>query len=164
MKRIIILFFIFITTIVVGQVPGNNLRKSFSDMKKSFPQMEYGWTEDGKAYYTYQENDNYHKYTYYFVFQNNMVWSESLMVESLGIIPDAAYIWFVTTAEHFFSKSDWQKSDMDASIIQAANVFNKDYRVVWANKFSAELDYSNFLIYFRYNPDSKTSTISYFMR
>jgi len=37
---------------------------------------------------------------------------------------------------------------VDASILRAASIFNSEQRLVWADKFTAEIDYSTFLVYF----------------
>ena len=132
-------------------------------MKAEFPDMEYGWTEDGKTYYVCQDEGEYYRNTFYFVFQNGRLWSESLMVESTGVIPNAGYIWFLTMAKKFYTQKNWRHCDVDASIIRAASIFNSEHRVEWADKFEAELNYSNFMIFLKYNPEKKNSTISYFI-
>src|SRR5574344_95223 len=80
-KFIFALLSVIVTFALNAKEPGNNLGKSLSTMRVLFPDLQYGWTEDGKDYYVQFDNDGYHKMTYYFVIQNNRVASESLIVE-----------------------------------------------------------------------------------
>lgn len=164
MKRILIsLLTALMCTLSYGQVPAHNLGKTVSQLRSSFPEIQYGWTEDdGKAVYVHQQDDEYHEYTFYFTMSGGKVWSESLMVKGKGIVPNAEYFFFLTTVKKFYTNGSWKYCDVDASILRAASVFNSEHRLVWADKFSAELDYPGFLIFFKYNPDSKTTTMSYF--
>lgn len=153
-----------ICLISFAQEPGNNLGKSLSSMRYQFPDLQYGWSEEGKDFYVHFEKDEYHKYTYYFVVERSKVVSETLMVEATGVIPHADYIFFLTMVKRFYTGGNWKMCDVDNSILHAASVFNSQYKIEWANKFSAELDYSNFLIYLKYNPQEKLTSISYFPR
>lgn len=163
MKKYIASIIVILASFTLNaQQPGNNLGKSLSTMRTLFPDMQYGWTEEGKDYYVHFENDGYHKFTYYFVMEHSRVSSESLMVESTGKIPHAEYIFFLTMVKKFYTGGGWNWCDVDASILHAASVFNAQYKIEWANKFSAELDYPNFLIYLQYNPQDKRTLISYF--
>ena len=112
----------------------------------------------------HQDQDQYHKYTYYFVIKNGRVDTETLGVSSTGVIPHAEYYFFITTVKKFYTNGGWQFCDVDSSILRAASIFNSEQRLVWANKFTAEIDYSTFLVYFQYKPDAKISYISYFKR
>jgi len=146
-----------------AQEPGNNLGKSLSTLKSEWgDDLEYGWMEDGKSYYVSFDEDDYHKYTYYFVIESGRVCSESLMIEGTGKLPHAAYVFFLTMVKKFYSMKGWKWCDVDASILHAASVFNAQYKIEWANEFHAEFDYSNFLIYLKFEPDTKKTSISYF--
>lgn len=164
LKRIIVAAVsLFVCTMALAQVPAHNLGKTVYQLKQNFPDIQYGWTEDdGKAVYVDQQEDDYHQYTFYFTMSGGKVWSESLMVKGRGVIPNAEYFFFVTTVKKFYTNRGWQYCDVDSSILRAASVFNSEHRLVWADKFSAELDYPGFLIYFKYSPDNKTTTMSYF--
>src|SRR5574344_8371 len=83
-KFIFALLSVIVTFALNAKEPGNNLGKSLSTMRVLFPDLQYGWTEDGKDYYVQFDNDGYHKMTYYFVIQNNRVASESLILEVAG--------------------------------------------------------------------------------
>ena len=148
-----------------AQEPGNNLGKSLYQIRQDFPNaVNSGPAEGGGDLWINLDEDQYHKYTYYFVIKNGRVDTETLAVSSTGVIPHAEYFFFLNTVTSFYTRKGWQFCDVDASILRAASIFNSEYRLVWADKFTAELDYSNFLIYFQYKPDSKVTYMSYFKR
>lgn len=148
-----------------AQEPGNNLGKSLYQIRQDFPEaVNSGPAEGGGDLWISFDEDDYHKYTYYFVIKGGRVDTETLAVSSTGVIPNAEYFFFLTTVKSFYTRGGWQFCDVDASILRAASVFNSEHRLTWANKFTAELDYSNFLIYFQYKPDTKVTYMSYFKR
>jgi len=166
MKKILIsLCFIAASILSYAQEPGNNLGKSLYQIRQDFPDaVNSGSVDGGGDLWIAQDEDQYHKYTYYFVIKNGRVDTETLGVSSTGVIPNAEYFFFITTVKSFYTKGQWRFCDVDASILRAASVFNSEHRLIWADKFSAEIDYSNFLVYFQYKPDSKVSYVSYFKR
>lgn len=166
MKKILITLSLIAASILsYAQEPGNNLGKSLYQIRQDFPDaVNSGPADGGGDLWIALDEDQYHKYTYYFVIKNGRVDTETLGVSSTGLIPNAEYFFFITTVKSFYTKGHWQFCDVDASILRAASVFNSEHRLVWADKFSAEIDYSNFLVYFQYKPDSKVSYVSYFKR
>lgn len=161
---------LFLTALLVwlslgAQEPRNNLGKPLYQIKQSFPKaVNSGPAEGGGDLWIDFDQDEYHKYTYYFVIKAGRVDSETLAVSSTGVIPNAEYLFFLTTVKNFYTRGGWQFCDVDSSILRSASVFNSEHRLTWANKFTAELDYSNFLIFFQYKPDSKVTYMSYFKR
>ena len=152
-----------VCTLTFAQVPAHHLGKTVSELRRTFTDLEYGWTEDdGKAVYVQQDQDEYHSYTFYFTMSGGRVWSESLMVKGRGVIPNAEYFFYVTTVKKYYTNKGWTWCDVDSSILRAASIFNSEHRLVWADKFSAEFHYPGFLIFFKYNADSKSTTMSYF--
>jgi len=166
MKRLLIaLALISLSALSYAQEPGNNLGKSSYQIHQDFPKaVNSGPAEGGGDLWISFDKDDYHKYTYYFVIKGGRVDTETLAVSSTGIIPNAAYFFFLTMVKNFYTSGGWQFCDVDASILRAASVFNSERRLIWANKFTAELDYSNFLIYLQYKADTKVTYISYFKR
>ena len=148
-----------------AQEPGNNLGKSLYQMRQEFPDLvNSGPADGGGDLWICFDEDQFQKYTYYFVIKNGRVETETLGVTSTGVIPHAEYYFFLTTVKSFYAKGNWQFCDVDSSILRAASIFNSEHRLVWADKFTAEIDYSTFLVYFQYKPDSKVSYVSYFKR
>lgn len=164
-KTIIPLILILISVLTHAQVPGNNLGKSLYQIRLDFPKaVNSGPAEGGGDLWIDFDQDEYHKYTYYFVIKAGRVDSETLAVSSTGVIPNAEYLFFLTTVKNFYTRGGWQFCDVDSSILRSASIFNSEHRLTWANKFTAEIDYSNFLIFFQYKPDSKVTYMSYFKR
>ena len=166
MKKILITLCLLAASIIsYAQEPGNNLGKSLYQIRQDFPDaVNSGPADGGGDLWIHQDQDQYHKYTYYFVIKNGRVDTETLGVSSTGVIPHAEYYFFITTVKKFYTNGGWQFCDVDSSILRAASIFNSEQRLVWANKFTAEIDYSTFLVYFQYKPDAKISYISYFKR
>ena len=164
-KHLLALRLLAASILTFAQEPGNNLGKSLYQIRQDFPDAVYsGFTDGGGNLWISFDEDQYHKYTDYFIIKGGRVETETLGVSSTGVIHHAEYYVFITTVKSFYTKDDWQFCDVDSSILRAASVFNNEHRLVWADKFTAEIDYSNFLIYFRYKPDLKVSYISYFKR
>lgn len=166
MKKIIItLCLVAATVFSYAQEPGNNLGKSLYQIRQKFPDLiNSGPVDDGGDMWVSFDEDEYHKYIYVFEIQNDSVDNETLIVYSSGVISHAEYYFFITTVKTFYTDTDWQFCDVDASILRAASIFKAEHRLVWADKFNAELDYSNFLVYFQYYPEDKATYISYFRR
>lgn len=166
MKRLFLTISLLAATLLsFAQEPGNNLGKTLNQIRQDFPGViNSGPVEEGGDLWIYLDEDNYHKYTYYFVIKSGRVDTETLGVASTGSIPNAEYFFFLATVKSFYSKGGWQFCDIDASILRAASIFNSEHRLVWADKFTAEIVYSNFLIYFQYKPDAKIAYVSYFKR
>lgn len=151
------------TALAFGQEPGNNLDKSLYEFLQEFPDaVNTGPIEGGGDLWIFTDEDNYYDYTFYYTIKDGYVDSESLGVTSKGIIPNADYFFFITTVKTFYSNHNWRFCDVDASILRAASIFAAEYRLVWADKFTAEFYYSDFMVYFQYRPDSKITYISYF--
>jgi len=164
-KHVLTLCLLAASILSFAQEPGNNLGKSLYQIRQDFPDaVNSGPADGGGDLWISFDEDQYHKYTYYFVIRGGHVETETLGVSSTGVIPHAEYYFFITTVKSFYTKGGWQFCDVDASILRAASVFNSEHRLVWADKFSAEIDYRNFLVYFQYKPDSKVSYVSYFKR
>lgn len=166
MKNILIsLCLIAASVLSYAQEPGNNLGKSLYQIRQNFPDaVNSGPADGGGDLWIAMDEDQYHKYTYYFVIKNGRVDTETLGVTSTGVIPYAEYYFFITMVKKFYTNGGWQFCDIDASVLRAASIFNSEHHLVWADKFTAEIDYTNFLIYFQYKPDSKIAYISYFKR
>ena len=164
-KHILALCLLAASVLTFAREPGNNLGKPLYQIRQDFPDaVNSGPADGGGDLWISFDEDQYHKYTYYFVIKEGRVETETLGVSSTGVIPFAEYYFFITTVKSFYTKGGWQFCDVDASILRAASVFNSEHRLVWADKFTAEIDYSDFLVYFQYKPDSKVSYISYFKR
>lgn len=147
------------------QEPDNNLGKSLYQIRQDFPEAVNSCPVegDGDLWISFDEDD-YHKYTYYFVIKGGHVDTETFAVSSTGVIPNAEYFFFLTTVKSFYTHAGWQFCDVDASILRAASVFNNAHRLTGSNKFTAELDYPNLLFYFQYKLDTKVAYMSYFKR
>ncbi len=164
-KALLTICFLAVSIIVFAQEPGNNLGKTLYQMRQEFPDaINSGPADGGGDLWIRLDEDQFHKYTYYFVIKNGRVDTETLGVSSTGVIPHAEYYFFITTVKRFYTNGGWQFCDVDASILRAASIFNSEQRLVWADKFTAEIDYSTFLVYLQYKPDTKISYISYFKR
>lgn len=166
MKNLLFSIFIVLFSIqTFAQEPGNNLGKSLYQIRQEFPDLvNSGPTDGGGDLWICFDKDQFQKYTYYFEIKNGRVDTETLAVSSTGVIPHAEYYFFLTTVKSFYSKGNWQFCDVDSSILRAASIFNSEQRLVWSDKFTAEIDYSNFLVYFQYKPDSIITYVSYFKR
>ena len=162
MKKILLAFaFACVSIITLAQEPGNNLGKPLYQIRREFPDaVNSGPVDGGGNLWINFDEDEYHKYTYYFVIKDGRVDTESLGVTSTEVIPNADYLFFISMVKKFYSGGGWQFCDVDASILRAASIFNSERCLIWADKFSAELDYSDFLIYFQYKPDSKVTYMS----
>lgn len=132
MKKILFAFTLACISIATfAHEPNNNLGKPLYQIRREFPDaVNSGPTDDEGDLWISFDEDGFQKYTYYFVIKNGYVDSESLSVSSTGKIPNAEYIFFITTVKSFYTRGGWQFCDVDASILRAASVFNSERRLI----------------------------------
>lgn len=85
------------------QEPDNNLGKSLYQIRQNFPEAVNSCPVegDGDLWISFDEDD-YHKYTYYFVIKGGHVDTETFAVSSTGVIPNAEYFFFLTIVKSFY--------------------------------------------------------------
>ena len=167
MHRVLLLAFLLLAHLpTFAQEPANHLGRNWNQVKTKFPGVVNTGLcegEEGDLWIAFDE-DEYHEYDFYFVVRDGRVQSESLRVSPTGVIPEAGYLFYITTVKKYYSKGGWEFCDVDNSILRAASVFNSEHRIIWVEATTAELEYSNFLVYFQYNDEEKYCFMTYYPR
>ena len=166
MKKILLLLFLIVSTLSsFAQEPGNNLGKSICQIRQQFPDaVNSGPSNGGGDLWISFDEDEFHEYAYYFDIRDGRVFSESMMVDSAGFLKNAGYFFFITTVQIFYNRGGWRQCDVDNSILRAASVLRSEHRLVWADTFEANLEYSNFLVFFQYNQKEGYTMMTYYPR
>ena len=167
MKKIsAIICFIIVSMTVLAQEPANNLGKRWTEVQKHFPDaVNTGPVkgEDGDLWMCFDE-DEFQTYVYYFNVRDGKVFSESMMVDPTGKIENAGYFFFIISIQNYYNRGGWEECDVDASILGAANIFRKEHRLVWADSYEADFDFSDFWVYFQYNQEKGYSMMTFYPR
>ena len=164
MKKILLLALLVCCLPVFAQEPSHNLGKSLRQIRQEFPGVQkQGKTEGGDLWIAIDE-DEYQVYVNYFDIRDGKVFTESMMVETSGMMENAGYYFFIISVQNYYNRGGWEECDVDASILGAANVFRREHRLVWADSFEADFDFSDFWVYFQYNQEKGYTMMTFYPR
>ncbi len=86
------------------------------------------------------------------------------MIDSTGLLPDVNYIYFLVTVAKLYDRGGWSLSEVDASILGAAQMLVKRDKLVDVSEYEATLYYPGYIAFIQYNKEEDYTMISYYPR